>query len=240
MVENLRLSAHRGAHTVAPENTVEAYRAAINMGYGAIEIDPCTSSDGEVFIMHDATVDRTTNGTGNIATMSSSQVKELEIDVSSYPKYENQILRVPTLEDAVKVIATSNLILNIDGSKADWSDTTFTKKIVDTLRRYNLFERTYFVISNKAQRDAFNSAYPTATISWLQTDANGIESAISSAKSYQRAMLSIPLSIATDKLLTTLRNTNVYYQIYNVNNQSDLDRLTIKKVPMMETDMLVP
>lgn len=240
MVEDLRLSAHRGAHTVAPENTVEAFKEAINLGYGAIEIDPRFSSDGEIFIMHDDTVDRTTNGTGAIATMTSTQIKALEIDVSAYPKYSDKVLRVPTFEEAIKVISTGNIILNVDGSKVDWSNTTFTKKIVDILKKYGIYEKTYFVISNASQRSSFNTSYPDAALSWLHTDANQIDAAIATAKTYQRAMLSIPLSIATDAVLTKLRNTTIYYQVYGVDQQADLNRLSLKKAPMVETDTLVP
>lgn len=240
MVENLRLSAHRGAHSVAPENTVEAYQEAIFMGYGAIELDPRFSTDGEIFIMHDDTVDRTTNGTGNIAEMTSLQIKALEIDVSNYPEYANQILRVPTFDEAIKVIATGNVILNVDGSKVDWSNGTFTKKIVDTLKKYGIYEKTYFVISDAAQRASFNALYPDAVVSWLHTNASSIDSAITTAKSYQRSLLSIPVSIATDAVLTILRNTNVYYQVYSVSNESDRNRLVSKKVPMIETDNLLP
>ena len=105
MVENLRLSAHRGAHNFAPENTIEAYKIAIDLKYGAIELDPRASSDGELFIMHDDTVDRTTNGNGYIANMNSEQIRQLEIDTSNYPEYKNKILRVPTFEESVKIIS---------------------------------------------------------------------------------------------------------------------------------------
>lgn len=240
MVENLRLSAHRGAHTVAPENTLEAYQAAINLGYGAIELDPRFSSDGEIFIMHDDTVDRTTNGTGSIAKMTSSEIKNLEIDISNYPKYSGKVLRVPTFEEAVKVIANGNVILNVDGSKVDWSNTTFTSKIVNILKRYGVFEKTYFVITNKNQRDLFVSSNPTACVSWLHTNSTTIASAISESQNYKRSMISIPISVANDSTLTILRNSNVYFQVYYVNNQMEFERLKSRRVPMIETDSLIP
>ncbi len=240
MVENMRLSAHRGAQNTAPENTIEAYEQAIRLGYGAVEIDPRVSSDGEIFIMHDDTVDRTTNGTGNLSSLTSSQIKALEIDVADYPDYQGEILRVPTLDESIKALATGDIVINIDGSKVDWSNVVFTKKVVDMLKKYGVYEKTYFVISNVTQRKAFNTAYPDATLSWLHTDATTINTAISTARSYQKAMLSIPVSIATDAVLTTLRNTSIYYQVYNVDTEEDLERLYTKKVPMVETDTLYP
>lgn len=240
MVENMRLSAHRGAHTVAPENTIEAYQQAIDLGYGAIEIDPRFSSDGEIFLMHDDTVDRTTNGTGNLSSLTAAQIKALEIDITDYPEYKGKTLRVPTLDEAIKVIASGDIILNIDGSKVNWSNAAFTKKVVDILKKYGVYEKTYFVISDVAQRKAFNTAYPEAVLSWLHTDANTINTAITTARTYQKAILSIPANIATDAVLTILRNTSIYFQVYGVNTKSDLERLLAKRVPMVETDSLYP
>ncbi|VTX77981.1 Glycerophosphodiester phosphodiesterase [Enterococcus hirae] len=240
MVENLRLSAHRGAHNFAPENTIEAYKIAIDLKYGAIELDPRASSDSELFIMHDDTVDRTTNGNGYIANMNSEQIRQFEIDTSNYPEYKNKILRVPTFEESVKIISTGNVILNVDGSKIDFSNTVITKKMINILKKYEMYQNTFFVISNTSQRYAFNQSYPDAALSWLLTDSSRIDNAITEVKSYHKALLSIPLNIVTDDILEKLRNTNIYYQIYNVNTKTDLDHLLIKKTPMIETDILLP
>jgi len=61
--------AHRGAGAAAPENTMEAYRLAVEMGADAIELDVHLTSDGKLAVMHDETVDRTTDLTGWVAEM---------------------------------------------------------------------------------------------------------------------------------------------------------------------------
>ena len=78
--------------------------------------------------MHDDTVDRTTNGTGNLSSLTAAQIKALEIDVTDYPEYKGKTLRIPTLDDAIKVIASGDIILNIDGSKVNWSMPRLQKK----------------------------------------------------------------------------------------------------------------
>lgn len=149
-------------------------------------------------------------------------------------------LRVPTFEESVKIISTGNIILNVDGSKIDFSNTAITKKMINILKKYEIYQNTFFVISNTSQRYAFNQSYPDATLSWLLTDSSMIDNAITEVKSYQKALLSIPLNIVTDDILEKLRNTNIYYQIYNVNTKTDLNHLLIKKTPMIETDILLP
>ncbi|RXW96273.1 glycerophosphodiester phosphodiesterase, partial [Enterococcus faecium] len=84
------LVAHRGAHIVAPENTVEAMREAKSLGYNAVEVDVRTSKDGVNFLMHDDTLDRTTNGEGQPERLTIKQLKELSVDTSNYPKYKDR------------------------------------------------------------------------------------------------------------------------------------------------------
>jgi len=77
------VQAHRGASAYAPENTLPAFKKAIEMGADGVECDISTTSDGHWVVMHDSTVDRTTNGTGKITDLSLQQIKTLNIDFGS-------------------------------------------------------------------------------------------------------------------------------------------------------------
>jgi glycerophosphoryl diester phosphodiesterase len=70
--------AHRGASAYAPENTLSAFEKAIQMGSDGIELDVHMCLDGELVVIHDETVDRTSNGTGAIADMTLEQLKKLD------------------------------------------------------------------------------------------------------------------------------------------------------------------
>src|SRR5829696_4803108 len=61
--------AHRGASALAPENTIEAFRLAVEAGAGGFELDVHMTRDGHIVVIHDATVDRTTSGTGAVSEM---------------------------------------------------------------------------------------------------------------------------------------------------------------------------
>src|SRR5438552_1297682 len=71
--------AHRGDHTEGPENTLAAYEKAIELGADYIETDLRTTKDGELVIMHDATVNRMTNGKGNVKDITWKEIKQLKI-----------------------------------------------------------------------------------------------------------------------------------------------------------------
>lgn len=99
--------AHRGAAAVAPENTMEAYRRAVEMGADAIELDVQLSADGEMVLMHDETVDRTTDLTGSIASMTLEQLRaadagfRFEAPDGTFP-FRGNGLMIPTLGEVLE------------------------------------------------------------------------------------------------------------------------------------------
>ncbi|MBI3209746.1 MAG: glycerophosphodiester phosphodiesterase family protein [Candidatus Solibacter usitatus] len=84
--------AHRGEHIHHTENTLAAFQAALDAGADYYEVDVRTTSDGKLVLMHDATVDRTTNGKGAVAEMSFDQVRALRTkDGSGVPTFEEAL-----------------------------------------------------------------------------------------------------------------------------------------------------
>lgn len=99
--------AHRGAAAVAPENTMEAYRRAVEMGADAVELDVHLTADGKLVLMHDETVERTTDLTGSIASMTLKRLRtadagyRFEAPDGSFP-FRGKGLKVPTLAEVLK------------------------------------------------------------------------------------------------------------------------------------------
>src|ERR1700686_5360976 len=85
---------HRGEHLAHPENTLPAFQAAIEAGADYFELDVRTTSDGRLVLMHDRTVDRTTNGKGPVREMTLDQIRGLDAGAGAIP---------PTLEEALNL-----------------------------------------------------------------------------------------------------------------------------------------
>ena len=96
------LVCHRGANAFAPENTLEAARICFDQRFDFVEIDVRTSNDGHLVLMHDATLDRTTDGTGLVTDYTLSELQAL--DAGSWFSDRHRGLRIPTL-DAVLALA---------------------------------------------------------------------------------------------------------------------------------------
>ena len=140
--------AHRGASAYAPENTISAFEKAIEMGAQIIETDVHQTKDSVVVIMHDLTVDRTTNGKGLIKDLMSYEYDKLIIDVFPTPVsssfhtersrsgVEKKNIHPPTLEDAIKTI-NGRCQLLIELKKENSYYTNIEKHIVDLITKYN-------------------------------------------------------------------------------------------------------
>lgn len=112
------LFAHRGGSKLAPENTIEAFRGAVDVwGADILETDVRLTRDGEIVVIHDPTVDRTTNGTGAVADLTWSEVSELDagyhfLDLNGAPSFRGKGVRIPRFIDLLN--AFPGMRLNVD------------------------------------------------------------------------------------------------------------------------------
>lgn len=99
--EYMRVAAHRGFSEKYPENTMEAFRAAIEIGADEIETDVRVTADGELVLIHDDRVDRTTNGEGKVCEMTLAELKKLDAGVKKGAEFAGA--RIPTLRELLEL-----------------------------------------------------------------------------------------------------------------------------------------
>src|SRR5919112_418629 len=110
--------AHRGASSLAPENTIEAFRIALEAGAGGLELDVHMTRDGHIVVIHDATVDRTTSGTGAISEMTIDELRGPDAGYNFSPDggltrpYRGRGSKVPTFEEVLREFP--GVAVNID------------------------------------------------------------------------------------------------------------------------------
>ena len=100
--KNIFVAAHRGWCAKYPENTMEAFRAALEIGVDQIETDVRVSKDGELILLHDPTVDRTTNGTGSAYDMDYAEIRALRASAGMGEKFAH--CYVPTLRELMELV----------------------------------------------------------------------------------------------------------------------------------------
>ena len=123
--------AHRGASGVAPENTLPAINSTISAGADCIEIDVHLSKDGHVVVMHDKTVDRTTNGTGRISELDSAYLKSLDAGSWFTERYAGT--RIPFLEEVInKIDGKTKLLIEL---KEGENSKALVEKVAETIQK---------------------------------------------------------------------------------------------------------
>jgi glycerophosphoryl diester phosphodiesterase len=93
--------AHRGEHLRHPENTLPAFRAAIDIGADFIEVDVRTTADGRLVLMHDASVDARTDGHGQVSTLTFEEIRRLDAGIRMGKEFAGT--RVPTFEEVLEL-----------------------------------------------------------------------------------------------------------------------------------------
>ncbi|MBQ4120111.1 MAG: hypothetical protein IJD45_06955 [Clostridia bacterium] len=156
-----RICAHRGFSTVAPENSMPAFGAAVAMGAEEIEFDLWPTKDGEIVSCHDDTLDRVSNGTGKIYEHTLAELKSLDFGVKFGERFKN--LRIPTFEEILEKFS-GRVIMNIHIKPyGELYPVDLMKKIVALVRKYDCQNHCYFMISddcNIAQFKAFAPDIP--------------------------------------------------------------------------------
>jgi len=136
----LTVIGHRGARFEAPENTLAGFSYAVALGVDAVEFDIRLSRDGELVVIHDATVDRTTNGTGDVSSFTAADLAALDaragFDAVPLP------CGVPTFDQVLDVLAPSPLHLMIEIKKdAPEREAEIVRGVLSRLQARNLTGR---------------------------------------------------------------------------------------------------
>lgn len=151
-----RVCAHRGFSTIAPENSLPAYGAAVAMGAEEIEFDVWFTKDGVPVSIHDSTLDRVSNGTGNIWDYTLAELRELDFGIKSGERFEG--LQIPTVEDILKKFSC-HCIMNIH-LKTDGERPEYLGRVVDLIKKYDCEKYVYFMAGDDRILERLQREFP--------------------------------------------------------------------------------
>jgi glycerophosphoryl diester phosphodiesterase len=141
LVEGPLVTAHRGAARVAPENTLAAFEAAAVLGVDAVELDTKLTRDGQAVVIHDQTLERTTNGRGRVSAHTLAELEALDAGSHFGPEYAGEA--VPSLRRVLEALA-GRLLVNIEiGNYVSVRD-SLPQAVVATVRGCGVERRVLF------------------------------------------------------------------------------------------------
>ena len=146
------LIGHRGAAGLVDENTIESVQRAVDLGVPAVEIDIQATRDGHAILLHDETLDRTTNGSGRSVEMDLKGIQQLRTPSG---------FRIPTLEEVLETFSGKDLRFFVDMKRISG----FEAYVLERVRRFDLLERTLFDTEDPGVAARLRKLSPDAYVS---------------------------------------------------------------------------
>lgn len=236
--------AHQGGRGLWPENTLYAFTRAIALGVDALEMDLRPTSDGEIVVMHDATVDRTTNGTGRVDTMTLAEIRKLDAGYrfesdGEFP-HRGHGLTVPTLEEVLTAFPDSRMTLEMKEFTPEQA-VAFCR----TLEEHSATTRTLVASFGHDPMSAFRDACPAVATSATLREGLALyqlnRMGIASLYRSPAVALQIPETfgerrVVEPRLLDLAAAYNVKVEVWTVNQEDDMKRLLDMGVQGIITD----
>ena len=215
---------HRGAKGHQPENTIISFQKALELHADGVEFDVHVCKSGELVVIHDFTVGRTTDGAGAVADLTLHELKKLRID----GQYE-----IPTLDAVLTLFDTSHFInIELKGSN--------TAKLVcdtiDKLVKEKQFEYSNFIVSSFQQQELATAANYNATIPLGILTQASVEQALEWAAVYNATAIHPHFSLLTAENVALAREKGYQVNTWTVNETDDIERIKKLGVNAIITD----
>ena len=237
--------AHRGGARVAPENTLYAYRNALEVGADIIELDVRSTKDNHVVALHDRTIDRTTNGTGDVNELTLAELKKLDAAYRFSPDrgatfpLRGTGLTIPTLDEVFREFP--DVPVNIEIKEADPGIATVLAELV---RRYNREKLTLVVSSYEPTMKRFRDLSPETYTGFTPSEARRFvflepedeKTYRPPSEALQVPMRSGGIEVVSPETVARAHRHGVEVHVWTVDDENSMRRLVRMGVDGIMTD----
>jgi glycerophosphoryl diester phosphodiesterase len=241
-----RVIAHRGGRGLWPENTLHAFRKATDLGVDVLEMDIRQTADGVLVVLHDETVDRTTDGSGPVAGLTLSRLRELDAGYRWSPDggkthpHRGQGLTVPSLREIFNALPGARMNLEIKTR-----DGTLSKPLCQLIREHRSEPLVVVASFGQDAMDAFRSACPGVATAATAEEARQLFRLtalfLDPLFEPRAEVLQVPerlrdLEVLTPRFVRAARRLNLKIDVWTVNEPEDMKRLIALPVDGIMTD----
>ena len=224
---------HRGDRAYAPENTVPSFEKGIKCKANMIEFDIRLTKDGYIVIMHDATVDRTTNGTGLISQLTLKQIKDLDAGTWFSPKFKG--IKVPTLEEAIASIK-GRAKFDIEIKKEPYSNETIEEKLVEEIFKNNILDDTVVISFNFSSLEKVKEIEPRVQIGFLFSRNYDFEQGLREILHIKGEAVHPEYHLLNTHLVSEAHKEGILVRPWNTNDKEEMNKLIKMGVDGIGTD----
>lgn len=225
-----KIIGHRGYAALYPENTMLSFKKAYEHGADGIELDIHMSVDKAIIVIHDPTLNRTTNQKGRVNQLSLDEIKNARIKNGLFKITDEQ---VPTLKEVMDWIITTDMTLNIEIKGV--TEGVLEEELLKLLSHYDMKERiiiSSFNLESLLYIEKIDSSYDTALLTdkdlgepWIYLESHGIKSVHPYGKSYM-----------TDAKRQEVVGYNLPARVYTVNRAKEIQYWLEEEIDAIITD----
>jgi glycerophosphoryl diester phosphodiesterase len=234
--------AHRGGAGIAPENTLRVFEKAVNLGVDVLEIDVRGTRDGAIVVIHDATVDRTTDGTGRVGEMTLTELKKLDAGHGFSPDggktfpYRGSGVTIPTLEEVFR--AFPEMKFNIEPKPGSPS---IVKPLCSIIREHGKSDSVVVASFSQSILDEFRNECAGVATSASTTEVGKFLTMYKTGltRSFNPVMQALQVPVftgVTREFVEAARERNLKVHVWTVNEIAEMERLLEAGVDGIMTD----
>lgn len=216
--------AHRGHSVEFPENTRPAYRKAVELGVEMIECDVNITSDSQLVMIHDATLDRTTNGTGRVSSATFDEIQRLDAGAKFNPEFAG--VRVPSTEETLSFYKEAGISACFEVKGADAEESKrIASALLDLIRKHHMLETTFMSAYNHEALSLAKSKCPELLIApeRLPDDAPpDPDEAVRQARSFPAPVLQHQYTVLSPEVIQALHENEVAVWSWSTTDEQSL------------------
>ncbi len=239
--------AHQGGNHLWPDNTLFAFREAVAAGVDVLEMDVHASSDGELVLIHDDTVDRTTDGSGVVWEMTLEQLQSLDAayrwphhrETDAFP-YRGQGIQIPTLESVLREFPDVPMVIEIKQSEPPIVDT-----FGELLQRYDREQNTVVASFSPEVMQEFRKKFPDFATSGVEPEIRTFFALKTAFAGWiyppPMNVFAVPerfgnLRVITPRFVRAAKRRGITVQVWTVNEREQMNRMLDAGVDGIITD----
>lgn len=216
--------AHRGASGTQPENTLASFQKALDVGATAIELDVHVCKSGELVVIHDETVNRTTNGTGKIGDLSLSEIQKLDAGNGE---------KIPTLQEVLDLVqGKAQINIELKGKHTAQPVSDFIKE--NTWE--NLWHTEDFLVSSFQHKELkrFHKLLPEVRIGMLYSYRPFF--CQNKARKLRAFSIHLPRNVVRTSLVERIHRQGMQVWVYTVNDKKTMERIAAAEADAVFTN----
>ncbi|TQR29293.1 glycerophosphodiester phosphodiesterase [Lysinibacillus sphaericus] len=227
-MNHTKIFGHRGSMGTMPENTLLGFRHALDLGVDGIELDVQLTKDGELVVIHDEQIDRTTDGSGYVKDYTLAQLKQFStgIKFSHLALFDKNVWskeRIPTLEEVLELIVPYQIELNIELKTNIFPYDGIQEKVIAIVNQFDYADKVVYSSFHLPSIVKLKQMEPSAKIAWL------LEYELSRPSEYVKSLYLEGLHLHKDLLLNGVYDkksgADFNIRVWTVNNGKEMEQL---------------